>query len=34
VLDILIEETRMAMGQIGASDLAEVARAAVRQKAK
>ncbi|MDB5405540.1 MAG: alpha-hydroxy-acid oxidizing enzyme [Rhodospirillales bacterium] len=34
VLDILIEETRMAMGQIGASDLAEVAQAAVRHNNK
>jgi (S)-mandelate dehydrogenase len=30
VLELLIEETRMAMGQIGASDLAEIAGAAVR----
>lgn len=30
VLDLLIEETRMAMGQIGASDLAQVGGAAVR----
>ena len=33
-LHILIEETRMAMGQIGASDLAEVAQAGVRHKIK
>jgi L-lactate dehydrogenase (cytochrome) len=32
VLDLLIDETRMAMGQIGARDLAEVAVAAVRHK--
>jgi isopentenyl diphosphate isomerase/L-lactate dehydrogenase-like FMN-dependent dehydrogenase len=34
VLELLIDETRMAMGQIGAGDLAEVAAAGVRHKIK